>query len=270
MYYEIVSILTKIILALKTIKNFPIFLLDYFGFLHRDIIYSVRPSSMKMVARGGTNDCKEIIVVMSGHEYPLHKLPTLESPVIFDVGAHIGSFSLFALHYYRKKSPRLFAFEPNRENFHCLQKNLELNAIPENQVTLYPCALGDYEGTGKLDTSKSNDAYTLAESPKGAYELCKVRTLPNIAKEADIKKIDILKMDIEGGEYRMLKHEPTFNFIKDDVTFIFIEHHFVDTENNADWILERLQNDFELLFQRGDVFVFKNQHEFSIVGPGPA
>lgn len=257
------SILTKIRLALKTIKNLPVFLLDYFGFLHREVLYNLRPTGMKMICRGGTPDCKEIVVVMSGHEYALDRLPPFASPIIVDVGAHIGSFALYALHYYRNQAPRLFAFEPDRENFHYLENNFRLNAIPEDQAVLYNCALGDHEGTGKLDKSKSNDAYALAEEPKGVYELCQVRTLPMVAEEAGIKKIDILKMDIEGGEYPLLRHEPTFDFIKNHVSFFLMEHHFVDSLNNVNWILQRLQNDFEPLFRRGDVFIFKNRQTIS-------
>lgn len=262
-YYKDMSLITKILLALKTIRNYPVFLLDYFRVLHRDITYSIRPGALTMRARGGTNDCKEIIVVMSGHEYPLHLLPPLESPVIFDVGAHIGSFSVFACQYYRNQNPRVFAFEPNRKNFRYLEDNVERNAVSKNCVKLFPYALSDHDGMGKLDISTSHDAYTLAENPKGAYEECPVRTLPSLVKEIGIEHIDILKMDIEGGEYRVFSHEPTFEFIKNSVSFLFIEHHFVDSEHNANWIRKKLHDDFELISEHGDVFIFQrfqNRH----------
>lgn len=251
--------ITKILLSLKTIRNYPVFLLDYFGFLHRDVTYSIRPGFLTMIARAGTNDCKEIIVVMSGHEYPLHLLPPFQAPVIVDVGAHIGSFAVFAGQYYEKQDPNVFALEPNRENFRYLEKNVRWNAASEKRVKLYPWALGDHDGMGKLDISKSHDAYTLADNPKGAYELCPVRTLPSLVKEAGIETIDILKMDIEGGEYSLLKHEPTFAFIKKHVCFMFLEHHFMDAEHNANWIQKKLHDDFELISEHEDVFIFKNR-----------
>ncbi len=197
--------LTKIILTFKIIKNIHIFLLEYLRILHRDVKYLIRGQRInKVIARGGSNDWKEIVVVMSGYHYRLDILPLMNNPVIFDIGAHIGSFSLLAMEYYKFTNPLIYIFEPDRENFEYLKKNLEINYIHPNEYVFHNYAVGDYDGIAKLDKSEQTDAYAISTNPKGKYETCSIRTLPSIASEEGVKDIDILKLNIEGGEYRPL------------------------------------------------------------------
>ena len=55
--------------------------------------------------------------------FPFHK-----KAVMVDVGAHFGFFSLFASRNAHEDS-RIFSFEPSKENFSILRKNISDNKI---------------------------------------------------------------------------------------------------------------------------------------------
>lgn len=103
-------------MAFKTIRNIHVLIFDYIGILHGATEYYIRGKDIKFVARGGTPDWKEIVLVMSGYGYRLNILPPIENPIIFDIGAHIGSFSLYAFEYYKFTNPRIVIFEPDKES----------------------------------------------------------------------------------------------------------------------------------------------------------
>ena len=249
--------LKKIFYTARAIKNIHIFLADYLGMLHGEVIYEFY-GGQKMVARGGMADCKEIAVVMSGYEYPLDILPKMTQPVIFDIGAHVGSFSVYALYKYPKAY--VYSFEPSKENFRYLKKNLEKNGIGREHCKAYNFALGEYNGSGMLDVSGENDGYTLtSHHEQNLTQPCSVRTLADICNEHAIFSIDILKMDVEGGEYAILQHEESFRLLQEKVRFLLLEHHYINAQKNVNWVKQRLQPFFDIAFERGDVICWKNK-----------
>ena len=150
---------SKVVCTFKVIKNIHVFVWDFVGLIHRDVVYFMHGSLVKqMVARGGTPDCKEIVAVFSGYEYRIDLLPAIDRPVICDVGGHIGSFSLLAFEYFRMTTPKIYIFEPDQDNFVRLKKNLTINAIDPDRYVLFNSAMGTQEGLGKLDRSGKNDS----------------------------------------------------------------------------------------------------------------
>jgi FkbM family methyltransferase len=120
---------------------------------------------------------------------------------IVDVGAHIGMSSiLFALRY---PTARIIAVEPESSNFALLVRN----TAPYKTITPIQAALWREDGGVTLGTS---DAH-----PKGAFQIVqngrqKVRaiTMDTLMREAGIKLIDFLKVDIEGAEIEVFESCP--------------------------------------------------------------
>lgn len=251
------SYFLKIAYAAKTVKNIFLLIADYLGMLRGEVVYTFY-GGQQMAARAGTPDCKQIAIVMSGYQCPLDILPIMKQPTIFDIGAHIGSFSLYALRIY--PDARLYSFEPSKENFKYLQKNLQKNGIGQERCKAYNSALGDYNGSGMLDVSRRNDAYRLAFHNKQNFmQPCFVRTLADICKEHNISRIDILKMDVEGSEYGILQHEESFKLLQKKVGFFLLEHHSIDSQRNVSWIKQRLNPFFEAVFERDTIIYWKNK-----------
>lgn len=138
-----------------------------------------------------------------------------ESPTIIDCGAYIGTSIL----YFKTNYPKsiIKAFEPDKNNFQLLQQNIqnwgfeniELNnkAIWINEDDLFFEQKG--EMSGKINNQNSNNSN-------------KIRVQSQRLNNLLDKKIDLLKIDIEGAEYEVLKDcESNLK----NVDKIFIEYH---------------------------------------------
>lgn len=164
-----------------------------------------------------------------------------------DVGANIGLYSILGSSRVGDTG-RIWAFEPSRESFDRLVRNLQLNNC--SCVQPIRVALGDAADKLSRLTSDAGygDAYRYllptaqhaAGIPRG--EIVRATTLDACAAEYGIKKIDLIKIDVEGGEYRVLLGARQTLAANHNVRVIF--------ESEADWCERagcRQQDTFELL-----------------------
>lgn len=128
-----------------------------------------------------------------------------ESQIIFDVGANVGIYSLYAACTNLQAS--VYAFEPTPEMSNKLIEHVELNNL-EN-INVNEVAVGNADEAGYVHTCKGDD-----DSNEGMNfvtteisNLCQptsIRSLDSYCHEHRISRIDLMKMDIEGGEYNAL------------------------------------------------------------------
>jgi FkbM family methyltransferase len=119
-----------------------------------------------------------------------------------DVGAHVGFYSLVAA---RKAGPsgRVFAFEPEPDNFRLLRKNIAENG--HDNITAIPSAVCDRSGRADIFVSRQgNDRHSLFRNPGSPIgeraEKVDTTTLDDFAAALGWPAIDLIKMDIEGAE----------------------------------------------------------------------
>ena len=119
--------------------------------------------------------------------------------VAVDIGAHIGYYTLL---YARRVGSRghVYAFEPSRENFLLLRKNITLNHY-EKRVTALQKAVSAATGTGRLYTSTVNagDHHMYPSSENRVFEYVQTLRLDNFFAGQPVS-ISLLKMDIQGSE----------------------------------------------------------------------
>jgi FkbM family methyltransferase len=72
-----------------------------------------------------------------------------EGDTLVDIGANVGMYSIFAA---RTRSARVFAFEPESQNYAILNRNIHLNEL-SNQVSAFCAALSDRSGFSQLHLS---------------------------------------------------------------------------------------------------------------------
>jgi FkbM family methyltransferase len=133
--------------------------------------------------------------------YQVYQFKTsMQSPLIIDCGSNIG----ISILYFKKLYPdcRILAFEPDHETFVLLDKNIKLNNLVG--VTLYNFALSDFNGDALLyknhqDQGSLNSTLIKSES-KPFYESVTARKLSDFIKE----EIDLIKIDVEGGETNII------------------------------------------------------------------
>jgi len=148
---------------------------------------------------------------VSGESHLLKKvLPTLiknDKPVIFDIGAGRGNYSLELIKRFPKA--RIFSFEPHPKNFEALAKvamgrfktyNMALGDVTRN-LTLYDRASTD--GSNKASLYKE----VISEIHKQQVVSVEVSvgTLENFVKNEGIDYIDYLKVDTEGNDLAVLR-----------------------------------------------------------------
>jgi len=127
---------------------------------------------------------------------------------VVDVGANLGTYSAVALDRL-KGVGRLLAVEPARENFAWLQRNTRGNrgTLPANHVTLVRAALSDRAGWATLFKNPGNKGDNrLYDDPLlPLRERVPTVTLDSLCRKHRIRSIDVLKIDVQGFEVRVLQ-----------------------------------------------------------------
>ena len=134
-----------------------------------------------------------------------------ESPLtIFDAGAHLGD----STEQYLRAFPasRVFAFEPASANFEAARLRLATYA---GRVELLQAGVSDHAGTADLHLTSHDGSHSLLRVGDNRYfdwpiqnigrEPVRLVTLDGFCADRGIDAIDILKMDIQGGELRALQ-----------------------------------------------------------------
>lgn len=123
--------------------------------------------------------------------------------VVFDIGANIGCHTF----YFAKKvgeEGRVFAFEPMSRVFQRLKKNAELNSF--KNVVLEKIALSDINRRNQ--TAWFQNSYPLFKTKeptdRKAEEKIDFFTLDDYTEERNLKRIDFIKIDVDGYEYKIL------------------------------------------------------------------
>jgi FkbM family methyltransferase len=172
----------------------------------------------------------------------------------FDVGAYIGYYSLSLY----KLAINTIAFEPNKQNFHRLSKNVELNNF---NINCHNLGCSDSKNTLKLwytDKNKRGGSSIFNETDKEINKYVKSKLL---FEEINTDKLDNLyplqnkkiffKIDVERHELNVLKGAT--NIISNNQCYLQIEifpHlqdeilYFLSSKNFK--LVHRINNDFYL------------------------
>jgi FkbM family methyltransferase len=122
-----------------------------------------------------------------------------------DVGANIGAVSFLASRIVGKAG-KVYSFEPENKNLKTFQTNINLNNI--KNIGLMPLACTEKSGYAIFNVSKNPGEHSLGEtlSPLNVVKQVKVKTtsLDDFVKKEKIKKIKLIKIDVEGQELGVL------------------------------------------------------------------
>lgn len=133
-------------------------------------------------------------------------LKNITGPVMLDIGAHTGSFSLLPVF---NSQIKVYAFEPSPWIYELLKTNIKLNNISKNTLT-YNIALSNNSGVAllKIPKNKKDSGLATLGNPirfKDIEEIeIKTQKIDSFIKEHNIKKIDFIKIDTEGAELSIL------------------------------------------------------------------
>ena len=144
-----------------------------------------------IVTQGSGTIIEEARIISKGY-LKYYKIKNRD--IIIDCGAHIGMFSLFA----SKKvgsSGKIIALEPDPENYKQLLENIKINKIKN----IIPIKKGVWKNEGELNFEGSLGAGSIISEKKSNQKIS-VSTIDKITEDLKLKKVDFVKMDIEGAE----------------------------------------------------------------------
>ena len=130
--------------------------------------------------------------------------------VCVDIGANIGFFTMLCAARVGETG-KVIAFEPNPENVELIHRSLDANGF--RHVTVHQVAVADREDDFHLDwhvnTTHSNTAVQTAPSPTAmrtaSGEAVKVRSVVIDRVLANESRVDVVKVDVDGWEARVLR-----------------------------------------------------------------
>jgi FkbM family methyltransferase len=186
-----------------------------------------------------------------------------KKPVIFDIGCYIGSFStnLQKKLNLKKNSFYLFDANPNLK-----VKNFKYyNEVFSNKIQKQNFYLNEFfpSSGSSLETDVKNDLkwnftrriVSLSFKKKFLSLKIKTNTLDNFCKVNKIKKIDILKIDVEGSELKVLEGSKK---ILDKTNIIQVE--ILQNKKNFD----KIKNKLTILLKKNNFHKIGEKNIYSV------
>lgn len=131
--------------------------------------------------------------------FKAYEIPHKENLInIFDVGSHIGTSTVF----FGVVNPKvkIWCLEPDINSIKILLFNLAVNNINASILNL---ALGEKKELKRFKIDEKNPAYSKID--KKGENITLTQSLDNLIDFLNLKRIDLVKMDIEGSEIKVLK-----------------------------------------------------------------
>ncbi|MDD3245967.1 MAG: FkbM family methyltransferase [Methanosarcina sp.] len=147
--------------------------------------------------------------------------------IVIDGGAYLGEFTLYASQKVGKEG-KVIAFEPDRLNFEKLKENIELNKL--NNVIAINKGLWDENTILKFyQSSTDGSSFNPDDSSenKNLFIEIPVVKLDSEIDRLGLKRVNFIKMDIEGAEVKAIKG--CENILKNtSVNLAIASYHIVD------------------------------------------
>lgn len=174
--------------------------------------------------------------------------PLTEQSIVFDVGGFAGEWSA---PIFLKYAPTIYIFEPVPESVKALKKKFTHN--PKVHIREYGLA---GENTDAEISTGSHSA-SVYNKVHGGTERIKLRKFSDVVKKEGVSNIDLMKINIEGGEYDLLEHILLSGLAQtiDNIQVQF--HDFVpNAESRMNTVREKLTETHHLTYEYK--FVWEN------------
>lgn len=174
--------------------------------LNREVVRPIVISGTKLWVRTNTPD---LLVAIAGlYELEYENVRCTDPKTIIDAGANIGTSSLF----FSKKFPnsKIYAIEPENGNFEMLIRNTRNNL---NVVAVKAAIWGQVDRRVIQNRETGHWGYTISNTENAVESTGQeidCITINGLMDEYHIDNIDLLKMDIEGGEKDVLENSASW------------------------------------------------------------
>ncbi len=186
------------------------------------------------------------------------------SPVIFDAGAYVGTVTEKYADLF--EDPTIYAFEPSPSAFSQLkQRTKELS-----NVNVFNIAISNQNKKCKFNLNKFSPTNSLLDCSLTANQtwgenlidtersiIVTSYTIDQFCDEHNLGTIDILKLDVQGGELAALKGASNM-FKREKIQVVYTEIIFIDTYKNQTTLSELLHHMDQFNFQLYNIYNIKS------------
>lgn len=218
--------------------------------LHEDVVLTTLFTGQKIYANSRDSSISPHIILDGIWEPEITNVFRSylhEGSVVLDIGANIGYFGIISG---ASRPEQIHFFEPNPKLVPLIRKSLSVNGLMSISVVnpvgvggketrLSLNLIGDYLGSSSFvaDTPNSEEKSSI---------IVPVTTVDSYSKEHNLKKIDIVKIDVEGFEpevYTGMK-----NTIKNNSKLILFIEFSPDLYKKPDLFFKQIRNDFKYIY----------------------
>ena len=178
--------------------------------------------------QGRSTDLVQGFIYYFGHWEPnltdwlLRRMARMDGRVFLDVGANVGYYALLAASR-MPKSGSVVAVEASPRIHRLLTANVELNGL--SNIRTECCAALASEGSVTLYHGGPNNLGGTTTTEDIAHDrqgvVIQGRRLCDIVGEADLARVRVVKIDVEGAEWSVVQGLiPMFDRLPDDAEFV--------------------------------------------------
>lgn len=240
--------MNKISLIIKLFKNWIlVFIEKLLPLRHLKPKYVLRlRNGLLIKVRTNTSDSVMVreVFIYKPYDIRLDLVNNKEKINIIDIGAAIGEYSLYAANKYPKS--KIYSFEPFPESFDLLKKNIKLNNL-NNQIYPFNKAVSDNSNGEILSISKFGNQDNSTHKVFGGLYKSSINvsstTINEILLKNNLDKVEILKLDCEGAEWKILFCSDK---ILNRIRFITMELHRYEDYKLKDLVAFLEKNNFKV------------------------
>jgi FkbM family methyltransferase len=155
----------------------------------------------------------------------LDKYRIKEGDVVVDGGAFVGAFAIYAAKIVGERG-KVIAFEPDKYNYNILLKTIRLNKL----MNIIPLNKGLWCKSATLrfrSSNGENSSLFFEDSQSSDIIDVDVVSLDDELSALKIRKLDFIKMDIEGAELEAIKGAKDL-LENNDVNLAIASYHIID------------------------------------------
>lgn len=203
-------------------------------------------SGEKYILRSGPEDIGTLDEVYVGRYYDKKDFEIKPEDIVFDIGAYIGDFTVYASK--RARKGKVYAFEPIQSLYELANNNICLNNCKNVKLFNYGISNKDMEAffdIGGEMALASASMFNMSDEHKNKQsgsELATIKSIANWLKTNKNIAPTYLKIDCEGAEFDIIYNIPITYFLK--IRVLIIEYHNIhkNPKNNSSKLKQYMEN----------------------------
>ncbi len=192
----------------------------------RHLLANLRCVDGPLLVRPNSTDRKVIREIFAEGEYrPVHGWTYR---TVLDCGANGGLFAVYAQSQAKGILQAYIGVEPDPESFELLTAMIRVRGM-QPMSTLWQVAVAGVDGSSTFDTRGDSWQHRLSDQGQLRVQTLSINSLLD---QTGLHEVDLLKLDIEGGEKEVLESWPTW---RNRVRCVVVELHDVWDHLDFDW-----------------------------------